>query len=156
MIFMPSEISFAVAVTIRMPLSLISSRRASSCRHFVSFPVGVSKRNWSTDILERSISSKKIWRLGYCPLFSILRVWSTILLTGTRKGQPPVGGWIHRKNFSAYFFRAVLRYSAGNNPVLCLKSWANRPALLYPIVLAICIIVKSVDTSSISAWLNLR
>ena len=42
---MPSEISFAVAVTIRMPLSLISSRRASSCRHFVSFPVGVSKRN---------------------------------------------------------------------------------------------------------------
>lgn len=85
-----------------------------------------------------------------------LRVWSTILLTGTRKGQPPVGGWIHRKNFSAYFFRAALRYSAGNNPVLCLKSWANRPALLYPIVLAICIIVKSVDTSSISAWLNLR
>ena len=50
-IFMSSEISFAVAVTIRMPLSLISSRRASSCRHFVSFPVGVSKRNWSTDIL---------------------------------------------------------------------------------------------------------
>ena len=49
--FSTSEISFAVAVTIRMPLSLISSRRASSCRRFVSFWVGVSKRNWSTDIL---------------------------------------------------------------------------------------------------------
>ena len=49
--FSTSEISFAVAVTIRMPLSLISSRRASSCRRFVSFPAGVSKRNWSTDIL---------------------------------------------------------------------------------------------------------
>ena len=34
-----------------MPLSLISSSRASSCRRFVSFWVGVSKRNWSTDIL---------------------------------------------------------------------------------------------------------
>ena len=34
-----------------MPLSLISSSRASSCRRFVSFPTGVSKRNWSTDIL---------------------------------------------------------------------------------------------------------
>ena len=49
--FSTSEISFAVAVTIRMPLSLISSSRASSCRRFVSFPAGVSKRNWSTDIL---------------------------------------------------------------------------------------------------------
>ena len=49
--FSTSEISFAVAVTIRMPLSLISSRRASSCRRFVSFWVGVSIRNWSTDIL---------------------------------------------------------------------------------------------------------
>lgn len=49
--FSTSEISFAVAVTIRMPLSLISSRRASSCRRFVSFPAGVSKRNRSTDIL---------------------------------------------------------------------------------------------------------
>ena len=49
--FSTSEISFAVAVTIRMPLSLISSSRASSCRRFVSFPTGVSKRNWSTDIL---------------------------------------------------------------------------------------------------------
>ena len=49
--FSTSEISFAVAVTIRMPLSLISSRRASSCRRFVSFWAGVSKRNWSTDIL---------------------------------------------------------------------------------------------------------
>ena len=48
--FSTSEISFAVAVTIRMPLSLISSRRASSCRRFVSFWVGVSKRNWSTDL----------------------------------------------------------------------------------------------------------
>ena len=42
--FSTSEISFAVAVTIRMPLSLISSRRASSCRRFVSFWVGVSKK----------------------------------------------------------------------------------------------------------------
>ena len=49
--FSTSEISFAVAVTIRMPLSLISSRRASSCRRFVFFSAGVSKRNWSTDIL---------------------------------------------------------------------------------------------------------
>ena len=49
--FSTSEISFAVAVTIRMPLSLILSRRASSCRRFVSFWAGVSKRNWSTDIL---------------------------------------------------------------------------------------------------------
>ena len=48
--FSTSEISFAVAVTIRMPLSLISSRRASSCRRFVSFAAGVSNRNWSTDI----------------------------------------------------------------------------------------------------------
>ena len=44
-------ISSAVAVTIRMPVSLISSRSASSCRRFVSFPAGLSKRNWSTDIL---------------------------------------------------------------------------------------------------------
>ena len=35
----------------RMPVSLISSRSASSCRRFVSFPAGLSKRNWSTDIL---------------------------------------------------------------------------------------------------------
>ena len=49
--FSTSAISFAVAVTIRMPLSLISSSSASSCRRFVSFPAGLSKRNWSTDIL---------------------------------------------------------------------------------------------------------
>ena len=49
--FSTLAISSAVALTIRMPLSLISSRRASSCRRFVSFPAGVSKRNWSTDIL---------------------------------------------------------------------------------------------------------
>ena len=35
---------------IRMPVSLISSRSASSCRRFVSFSGCVSKRNWSTDI----------------------------------------------------------------------------------------------------------
>ena len=48
--FSTSEISFAVAVTIRMPVSLISSRSASSCRRCVSFAAGVSNRNWSTDI----------------------------------------------------------------------------------------------------------
>ena len=46
-----SAISFAVALTIRMPLSLIPSRSASSCRRCVFFSGGVSKRNWSTDIL---------------------------------------------------------------------------------------------------------
>ena len=40
----------AALVTIRMPVSLISSRSASSCRRFVSFSGCVSKRNWSTDI----------------------------------------------------------------------------------------------------------
>ena len=45
-----SAISFAVALTIRMPVSLIPSRSASSCRRFVSFTAGVSNRNWSTDI----------------------------------------------------------------------------------------------------------
>ena len=49
--FSTSEISFAVAVTIRMPVSLIPSRSASSCRRCVFFSGGVSKRNWSTDIL---------------------------------------------------------------------------------------------------------
>ena len=49
--FSTLAISSAVAVTIRMPVSLISSRSASSCRRFVSFPAGLSKRNWSTDIL---------------------------------------------------------------------------------------------------------
>ena len=44
-------ISFAVALTIRMPVSLIPSRSASSCRRCVFFSGGVSKRNWSTDIL---------------------------------------------------------------------------------------------------------
>lgn len=33
-----------------MPVSLIPSRSASSCRRFVSFAAGVSNRNWSTDI----------------------------------------------------------------------------------------------------------
>ena len=46
-----SAISFAVALTIRMPVSLIPSRSASSCRRCVFFSGGVSKRNWSTDIL---------------------------------------------------------------------------------------------------------
>ena len=46
-----SAISFAVALTIRMPLSLIPSRSASSYRRCVFFSGGVSKRNWSTDIL---------------------------------------------------------------------------------------------------------
>ena len=44
---------------------------ASSCRRCVFFSGGVSKRNWSTDILQRSISSKKICKLGCCPLFSM-------------------------------------------------------------------------------------
>ncbi len=42
-----SAISFAVALTIRMPVSLIPSRSASSCRRCVFFSGGVSKRNWS-------------------------------------------------------------------------------------------------------------
>ena len=46
-----SAISFAVALTIRMPVSLIPSRSASSCRRCVFFSGGVSRRNWSTDIL---------------------------------------------------------------------------------------------------------
>ncbi len=41
----------AVALTIRMPVSLIPSRSASSCRRCVFFSGGVSKRNWSTEIL---------------------------------------------------------------------------------------------------------
>lgn len=49
--FLTSAISFAVAVTIRMPLSLMLSSSASSCSRLVSFPTGLSKRNWSTDIL---------------------------------------------------------------------------------------------------------
>ena len=49
--FSTLAISSAVALTIRMPVSLISSRSASSCRRLVSFPAGLSKRNWSTDIL---------------------------------------------------------------------------------------------------------
>ena len=40
-----SAISRAVAVTIRIPVSLISSGSASSCRRWVFFPVGCSKRN---------------------------------------------------------------------------------------------------------------
>ncbi len=42
-----SAISFAVALTIRMPVSLIPS----SCRRCVFFSGGVSRRNWSTEIL---------------------------------------------------------------------------------------------------------
>ena len=41
-----SAISRAVAVTIRIPVSLISSSRASSCRRWVFFPAGCSKRNY--------------------------------------------------------------------------------------------------------------
>ena len=43
-------ISFAVAVTIRIPLSLMVSSNVSSCRRCVFFVSGFSKRNWSTDI----------------------------------------------------------------------------------------------------------
>ncbi len=46
-----SAISFAIALTIRMPVSLIPLGSASSCRRCVFFSGGVSKRNWSTDIL---------------------------------------------------------------------------------------------------------
>ena len=46
-----SAISFAVAVTIRIPLSLIPSSSASSCRRPVLFPAVLSgKKNWSTDM----------------------------------------------------------------------------------------------------------
>ena len=48
--FSTSVISFAVAATIRKPLSLMLSSRVSSCRRCVSFVSGFSKRNWSTDI----------------------------------------------------------------------------------------------------------
>ena len=48
--FSTSAISFAVAVTIRSPVSLIPSSSASSCRRCVFFLAGLSKRNWSTDI----------------------------------------------------------------------------------------------------------
>ena len=48
--FSTSLISFAVAVTIRIPLSLIVSSNVSSCRRCVFFVSGFSKRNWSTDI----------------------------------------------------------------------------------------------------------
>ena len=48
--FSTSLISFAVAVTIRIPLSLMVSSNVSSCRRCVSFVSGFSKRNWSTDI----------------------------------------------------------------------------------------------------------
>lgn len=43
--FSTSAISRAVAVTIRIPVSLISSSNASSCRRWVFFPVGCAKRN---------------------------------------------------------------------------------------------------------------
>lgn len=47
-----SATSFAVAVTIRNPLSLIPSSRVSSCRRCVDFSAFLSgKKNWSTDIL---------------------------------------------------------------------------------------------------------
>ena len=49
--FSTSAISFAVAVTIRSPVSLIPSSSASSCRRCVFFSAGLSERNWSTDIL---------------------------------------------------------------------------------------------------------
>lgn len=46
-----SAISFAVAVTIRIPLSLIPSSSVSSCRRPVLFPAVLSgKKNWSTDM----------------------------------------------------------------------------------------------------------
>ena len=48
--FSTSLISFAVAVTIRIPLSLMVSSNVSSCRRCVFFVSGFSKRNWSTDI----------------------------------------------------------------------------------------------------------
>ena len=49
--FSTSAISFAVAVTIRSPVSLMPSSSASSCRRCVFFSAGLSERNWSTDIL---------------------------------------------------------------------------------------------------------
>ena len=47
-----SATSFAVAVTIRNPLSLILSSRVSSCRRCVDFSASLfGKKNWSTDML---------------------------------------------------------------------------------------------------------
>ena len=49
--FSTSAISFAVAVTIRIPLSLMLSSNASSCRLCVDFSAVLSgKKNWSTDM----------------------------------------------------------------------------------------------------------
>ena len=49
--FSTSAISFAVAVTIRIPLSLMLSSSVSSCRLCVDFSVVLSgKKNWSTDM----------------------------------------------------------------------------------------------------------
>ena len=49
--FSTSAISFAVAVTIRMPLSLMLSSSVSSCRLCVDFSAVLSgKKNWSTDM----------------------------------------------------------------------------------------------------------
>lgn len=45
------KISFAVAVTTRIPFSLILSSNVSSCLRCVSFSADLSgKKNWSTDI----------------------------------------------------------------------------------------------------------
>ena len=50
--FLISATSFAVAVTILNPLSLILSSRVSSCRRCVDFLASLfGKKNWSTDML---------------------------------------------------------------------------------------------------------
>ena len=50
--FSTSEISFCgCCYNPYAVIAHIIKERASSCRRFVSFPAGVSKRNWSTDIL---------------------------------------------------------------------------------------------------------
>ena len=50
--FSISATSFAVAVTILNPLSLILSSRVSSCRRCVDFSASLfGKKNWSTDML---------------------------------------------------------------------------------------------------------
>ncbi len=50
--------SFAVALTIRNPISLISSRRLSSCLRCVNLSVSLfGKKNWSTDTSKKVTSS---------------------------------------------------------------------------------------------------
>ena len=60
------------------------------------------------------------------------------------------------ENILPYFLRAILRYSDGKSPVLFLKFAANLPALEYPTAEATWSTVRSVEASSISAWLIRR